>query len=1825
MTSPMAAALAVPPPPPPPPPPAGSKKKRHHSHQVPSAKSTDPPSTRSSTSKHRTPMFHEESDDDAHEPPSLSKETKRTAVEPSPQNKNLSAEFPVDALQMDEMQMLDSLMNHQSNAPTPNNNHHPVKPSIPREPEQMEPALTPRTAEESPTSSFANTASLSTASPAERRRQQHRAQQQQQQQANHNSHQSVATFKSQDPPATEEFSTRSPLPPTPKLVHPQTTSSSHTTATPALANQATPASQAHYNSIVNASKLTVHGTPAIPQQPIKKEQSSSSSSSAFIAPSPTNSSLATEPHSNAHAVPVVKPKTTVKKQPMVPPTNKTTTTKPRRRSPTPPESQEEDANNKKKKGFFGRMFKRKDSKKGKKMASKSSSGEEDDEGYEEADETTTVGQTTIASSSLATRKQQQQQQVVDQTAAPTTPFVDEHGFATANPGSPQFLNDDVSTLTNPTLHSERRAQRDPTESGFAGTKGDHNEPVGHYFNFDLKEQQQQQQMIVDEDDILAEGRRASIDPFTDPFFSDDNKGAEPTPMGMAPPQNSMASTPVIRGGSNTTSKQQQQTASAQKKRMNLSVKTTIGTTPSMNNNTMDHHEDPFGDDQTQHKLPAKSPYQDPSPRGYPANTTPSGFPDPMGESPLHKHQRGPAGVVDGMAELAPDPPLFIHSHEDDMSSSDGDGDDEVLGRSDEKKMNDDEFGMGRSTANDPFLMGSFGGHMGAVPPNSSQLSPGSIGAFPAAPSPTMTARQHKTPRLPPSPRTTRVTRGEKKNGSSAYDSSKIREEHQSAPEMPQPTTRARPRPEDVIPRKQAPKVANKPEDSPTRYKTHAERYPKRKSPRRAPTPVSTKSEKDQTEPTPSPTKKMDKLMIASMARMNAKAVAYMHTLNGEPSPRNAWKKTNIEEETPRNKPAATSTTAAVAKTQYKSSASKTVKSIPPVAVVSPSNYVEEKHFFRAYSGKFRGRRLTGNLPTPRARVPKSKVQFDGSQTVQEKEPMTPRTLAAMPMDRDIAVKADVVSMGFAAFRYRREMDIMSGKSERVVPQPAPKKKSQHSSVVEDDEPMDPIARAGRRLLSKAAVPIQAGVRRFLAQQEAVDRMWALIEIQSYMRRWRAEANLLACSLAAVTIQRMMRGCLARRQLQTSVQAATDIQRIVRGHLAQAWAFDTVFSVIILQALARRFLARKHVDDMKYAAATRVQTFWRTHSTRLEYRYTMTDIIIVQSVVRSFMARREAFNRRFKLENDSSTMIQKNWRAHNGVIHYKNYRAARKIQSAWRGFQGYTDYIFYLVDILLVQRVCRRWLAIQKTQRIRNSNAATKIQTQWRVFAARMRLYKDLADVIRVQSIARRFLAGSTVDMRKIEHYEETAAATKIQAAWKGFWSFSHFVIMQFEITKIQALFRGVLTRQKQQFRLGCCILIQAAARRYVAKRYVDNYRIERAIILSKAAELRERLAAEKIQFWWVVVQECQKEKAAALVIERFFIMVKEEVEKEIMRQEKRKKKRRGKKKKGKDVMSRVNLNPGDDGQIDIGLSSSQSLATPMSVATSTWTPRGPSGMTPKIPSSSKSGISMQMKTPGQGTPVRHRSPSPSVDRGMRQGEVIRHKDVLISDTRNTPTRVRSNSPANSRYSKGVDSLAFSRSEYSDETSKGSSKQQSKRGFAGPFNSQNTPQSKSDNVNKYMNMYGLKSGSGRSSINNSKSSHFFADQEEDDEIMTPMARQPAPTSAGRMNSARSSPVPRPTPTYSAADSRASSSGSDLKGLKIATGGGDSSDYQKALLAAAKASIGKGKSKAANHQMTPSPRPYNYQRGQLPPSSPSHQSNVSASDESSFLAGEEFGMI
>jgi IQ calmodulin-binding motif len=645
------------------------------------------------------------------------------------------------------------------------------------------------------------------------------------------------------------------------------------------------------------------------------------------------------------------------------------------------------------------------------------------------------------------------------------------------------------------------------------------------------------------------------------------------------------------------------------------------------------------------------------------------------------------------------------------------------------------------------------------------------------------------------------------------------------------------------------------------------------------------------------------------------------------------------------------------------------------------------------------------------------------------------------LQRNTSISKYAVVKGYEMLRRQREYDITTGEATRIVPSSIPIVKKTRSKT-QDNEPLDPIQRAGRRLLSKAAVPIQAAARRFLAQLEAVDRMWALIEIQSYVRRWRAEAALISSSTSAISIQTVVRGYLVVQRRELCNKSAVTIQKVVRGYLVAARTYDLVYRIVMVQARARgwvtRFRIRRHYAQVESAAqlkaAHKIQTWWRGQSSRMlyqflrhdtivtqstircylakqhvnrlrevraiasatkiqaiwrgfhgytEYIFCLVDILLMQRVVRCWLAKREVQEKRdhraaTKIQTiwrcyvaffpykqyQAAVSIQKEWRRYVSYSVYKTYRSATTIQKTWRGyvvrleksryraavtiqkewrcFSTYTDYIFALADIIRIQNVVRNWLMkkeastremensavkIQATFRahhafdrytttvfrvvqiqcfvrsffagkllhaLRSERSTVAIQKTWRRYSARMFLLNDFVRVILIQSLARRNAAQNlTQQMRSTNEMTKTVnAATMIQTRWRGFWEYSHYVILQYEVVRIQSIIRGNLFRNDFNLQLGCSIMIQAAVRRFLAINKLRQLKVYDVWANGREYGERDVLASTRIQFWWRVVLECRKEKRAALVIERFFLMIKRDIDLEVQRREKMKEDKR---------------------------------------------------------------------------------------------------------------------------------------------------------------------------------------------------------------------------------------------------------------------------------------------------------------------------------------------
>jgi len=478
--------------------------------------------------------------------------------------------------------------------------------------------------------------------------------------------------------------------------------------------------------------------------------------------------------------------------------------------------------------------------------------------------------------------------------------------------------------------------------------------------------------------------------------------------------------------------------------------------------------------------------------------------------------------------------------------------------------------------------------------------------------------------------------------------------------------------------------------------------------------------------------------------------------------------------------------------------------------------------------------------------------------------------------RKILIEPHVVATGLSAIQRKRRALIKKGYIMPFKPKSIQRAGeivvSQKNMVKVDESKMDPIQRAGFRLLSKSAVRVQTCYRQYIAFKKAIERMWAIIEIQSFFRRWRCEVYLYAHTWAAIKIQSIFRGWQKRDSLEEFQICAVEIQRVVRGYLASICVYNDIFRILYLQSIFRRWLARKE-------AMGRLRT-----------------LIILQATCRSFAVR-------LKMQrlDKAATRLQTVYRGYFTKLNFNAFKGGREaaitIQKIWRGYMHFSDFILVIADFIILQRNIRIWLAKCLVQRLKQTVSATQIQTLWRKFQAQICSLYRLVHIIIIQSISRRWLVRKRTRTMVIKNWSAKklqswwkvfyhiknrrfhSAATKIQGTWRCFWEVKQYVIMNHEAVCIQSFVRGHHARITTNSKLGYAIIIQSAIRSYHAYRVTAELKMSKAYLASHSQCLKEELAANCIQRRWSNLRRNSLENVAATIIQRFFVMVKAEVDK----------------------------------------------------------------------------------------------------------------------------------------------------------------------------------------------------------------------------------------------------------------------------------------------------------------------------------------------------------
>jgi hypothetical protein len=452
----------------------------------------------------------------------------------------------------------------------------------------------------------------------------------------------------------------------------------------------------------------------------------------------------------------------------------------------------------------------------------------------------------------------------------------------------------------------------------------------------------------------------------------------------------------------------------------------------------------------------------------------------------------------------------------------------------------------------------------------------------------------------------------------------------------------------------------------------------------------------------------------------------------------------------------------------------------------------------------------------------------------------------------------------------------------------------------------------------ALIVIQTYTRKWMAQKRYVNTVKSAVAIQAVIRGRLARDDLDFKHVCAIEIQRVTRGYVATMRVYEDIYRVTMVQSYVRMRQAMDKTTLKLAHVIQVQSVVRGFLTRRR-QEYQQVCAVAIQANWRRFYTRLNYQFDLLDIIITQSVWRKKLAIQQVDRKKEERFDKAVISVQSRWRQYDCTMNYmqsladilvaqsavrrylalkranrirhkevivtqaivrgflgrktlQKHIAARKIQSVWRGFVSYADYMFSIADIVAVQKVARGWLAKRAAKHAREVNsAATTIQSACRVLlgkaqARRMAEVRELATLAKkiadkeagaatsLQTLVRRVQTRSAyiafIAARKIQAfwrcrslhnaYKCYRAAVTIQSSFRAMKARQDIVILRGEVlaaTLIQSAWRGFLSYTDYIFTIADVITAQKMARGFLARKNEGIH------VIQALAERRTRIDA----------------------------------------------------------------------------------------------------------------------------------------------------------------------------------------------------------------------------------------------------------------------------------------------------------------------------------------------------------------------------------------------
>ena len=230
--------------------------------------------------------------------------------------------------------------------------------------------------------------------------------------------------------------------------------------------------------------------------------------------------------------------------------------------------------------------------------------------------------------------------------------------------------------------------------------------------------------------------------------------------------------------------------------------------------------------------------------------------------------------------------------------------------------------------------------------------------------------------------------------------------------------------------------------------------------------------------------------------------------------------------------------------------------------------------------------------------------------------------------------------------------------------------------------------------------------------------------------------------------------------------AVIIQAAWRSFFCSEQYFSFMFNLVVFQGLCRRFIVQREFESLLLASveqfqalcATAVQRLWRSYDTKLAYSSILCDIVAIQALVRRKIAR---------LKSSFSTKIH--------IIDFQSGDSAITIQTAWRSFACLEQYLRFMLNIVILQNLCRRYISMCtfKSMVLKEADkTAVIIQRRFRSYTCRDSFFQTLADVIILQRFVQWWLRQRKVQIfHHVRDLRESGvkeySSSLIQRTWRS--------------------------------------------------------------------------------------------------------------------------------------------------------------------------------------------------------------------------------------------------------------------------------------------------------------------------------------------------------------------------------------------------------------------------------------------------------------------------